>query len=257
MTKSFSLRIPKTAAIWATGLLTVAGASAQAQAADDRESDAWRFQLTPYVWMSGLEGRVRPFQGAPTAHVDKSFSDVLDNLDAAAFLTGTARKGRYVLQGDFSYTSTTDAAALPLGLSAKAKVRQTSMTLAGGYNWSVGTASSIDLLAGVRLWNIKADVQVPGLLATRSTTSFADPIVAMRWRYDLAPRWSTLVYADAGGFGLGSEATWQIMGSMNYQFKDNVYLSLGYRHLGVNYRDNGKRLDLRFSGPLIGATFRF
>src|SRR5690606_18413011 len=106
------------------------------------------------------DGTIRPFRGAPTANVAKSFSDVLDNLDAAVFLTGTARKGRYVLQGDFSYASTSDAASLPLGLTAKAQVRQISSTLTAGYNWQAGSTSSIDLMAGARLWDIKATVQV-------------------------------------------------------------------------------------------------
>lgn len=257
MTKPISVRTLKRALALSASVWVFSSASAQTSAAADGGADAWRFQLTPYVWMTGLKGHVRPFQGAPTAHVDKSFSDVLESLDAAAFLTGTARKGPYVLQGDFSYTATADAASLPMGLSAAAKVRQTSLTLTGGYNWSVGTASSVDLMAGVRLWDIKATAQVPGLLAARSTTSFIDPVVAVRWRYDFAPRWSTLVYADAGGFGVGSDATWQLLGSLNYQLKDHVYLSLGYRHLSVNYRDDGKRLDFSLGGPMIGATLRF
>ncbi|MEG0939749.1 MAG: hypothetical protein RSE32_15280 [Comamonas sp.] len=237
----------------AMGLLV----STQALAQTPVETDAWRFQLTPYVWMTGLDGQVRPFKGAPTANVNKSFSDVLDNLDAAAFINGTARKAHYVLQGDFSYAATSDKAALPLGLSAQAKIRQTSMTLTGGRNWALSPQSSLDLMAGLRLWQIKAEVNVPGLASAQSNTSFVDPIVAARWRYDIAPRWSTLLYADMGGLSVGSKFTWQIHGSVNYQVKDNIHLSLGYRQLSVDYRDGGKRLDFSQSGPIVGATFRF
>ena len=237
----------------AMGLLV----STQALAQTPVETDAWRFQLTPYVWMTGLDGQVRPFNGAPTANVNKSFSDVLDNLDAAAFINGTARKGHYVLQGDFSYAATSDKAALPLGLSAQAKIRQTSMTLTGGRNWALNPQSSLDLMAGLRLWQIKAEVNVPGLASAQSNTSFVDPIVAARWRYDIAPRWSTLLYADMGGLSVGSKFTWQIHGSVNYQVKDNIHLSLGYRQLSVDYRDGGKQLDFSQSGPIVGATFRF
>ena len=205
----------------------------------------------------GLDGQVRPFNGAPTANVNKSFSDVLDNLDAAAFINGTARKGQYVLQGDFSYAATSDKAALPLGLSAQAKIRQTSMTLTGGRNWALSPQSSLDLMAGLRLWQIKAEVNVQGLTSAQSNTSFVDTIVAARWRYDIAPRWSTLLYADMGGLDVGSKFTWQVHGSVNYQVKDNIYVSLGYRHLSVDYRDGGKQLDFSQSGPIVGATFRF
>lgn len=231
--------------------------SVLAQETAPPEQNAWRFQLTPYVWMTGLEGRIRPFQGAPTAHVDKSFSAILSHLDAAFFLTGTARKGRLVLHGDVSHASTSDQAALPIGLPVRAHLRQTSATLAAGYNWQVDGQSSVDLLGGVRFWEIHARLDIPGVASANSKTSFADPVIAVRWRNDFAPQWSSLLYADAGGFGAGSKATWQLLGSINYQWKDNGYLSLGYRHLQVNYRSDGKRLDFSQGGPVVGATFRF
>lgn len=252
MTQHIKPPLGKAVAALALGLL-----GTQAWAQDKAAADAWRFQLTPYVWLTGLDGSVRPFKGAPTAHVNKSFSDVLDKLDAAAFLNGTARKGHYVLHGDLSYASTSDKAALPMGLSAHAKVKQTSLTLTGGRNWMLNPQSSIDLMAGLRLWQIKADVKVPGLASAQSNTSFVDPVVAARWRYDIAPRWSTLLYADMGGLDMGSKFTWQVHGSVNYQLKDNIYISLGYRHLSVDYRDGGKQLDFSQSGPIVGATFRF
>ena len=241
------------AAALAVGLL--AGTPAWAQ--DNAAADAWRYQLTPYVWMTGLDGSVRPFRGAPTVTVNKSFSDILENLDAAAFVNGTARKGSYVLQGDFSYAATSAQAALPLGLSAKAKIRQTSLTMTGGHNWMLSPQSSFDLMAGLRLWQIKAEVNVPGVASAQSNTSFVDPVVAARWRYDIAPRWSSLLYADMGGLDVGSKFTWQVHASVNYQVKENIFVSVGYRHLSVDYRDNGKRLDFSQSGPIVGATLRF
>lgn len=248
---SFS-RMVRSAATLGTGMLVLGTAWSQTTA-----EESWRVQLTPYVWMTGLEGHIRPVSGGPTAHVDNSFSDILQNLDAALFLTGTARKGRLVVQGDFSYASTSDSAKLPFGLSAHAKVRQTSATLTGGYNWQLAPSTSVDLMAGMRLWDIKASVRVPGLAATQSTTHFVDPIVAARWRQDWAPQWSTLVYLDAGGFGVGSDSTWQAVGAVNYQWSENLFFSLGYRHLHVNYRDDGKRLDFNQSGPMLGATLKF
>lgn len=253
MNLHMNTRPGQAAAALTIGLL--AGAPAWAQ--DETVAGAWRFQLTPYVWMTGLDGSVRPFRGTPTVNVNKSFSHVLENLDAAAFLNGTARNGRYVLQGDFSYAATSDSAALPLGLRAHAKIRQTSLTMTGGHNWAFSPQSSFDLMAGLRLWQIKAEVNVPGLASAKSSTSFVDPVVAARWRYDIAPRWSTLLYADLGGLGVGSDFTWQLHGSVNYQVKENVFVSVGYRHLSVDYRDGGKRLDVSLSGPIVGATFRF
>lgn len=98
---------------------------------------------------------------------------------------------------------------------------------------------------------------MPGLASAQSNSSFVDPIVATRWRYEIATRCSNLVYAYMGGLDVGSKFTWQIHGSRNSQVKENIFVSLGYRHLSVDYRDGGKRLALSQSGPLVGTTFRF
>ncbi len=68
-----------------------------AQEAPQTGKETWRFQLTPYVWLTGMQGDIRPSRSLPVAHVSQSFSDVLSNVDAAVFLSGTARKGHYVL----------------------------------------------------------------------------------------------------------------------------------------------------------------
>lgn len=219
--------------------------------------ETWRFQVTPYVWMTGLQADIRAAHSLPTAHVSQSFSDVLGNLDAAAFVNGTARKGRYVMQLDMSYAALSDTASLPLGLKARAKVKQNSLTLAGGYNWQLSPRDSVDAMLGVRRWGVKAAVNVPNMLQTQIKESFIDPIAAIRWRHQMGTNWSTLVYADAGGLGAGSELTWQLLAVVNYQIRNNIYLSGGYRHLYVDYRNSGRRLEFGMGGPVLGATFRF
>jgi len=240
-------------------LLTVAAlpVCAQSQNVPDMAPKAWRFQATPYVWMTGLRGNVRPVQGAPTVHVNNSFSEVLENLDAAFFLNATARKDRWVLHGDLSHAATSDSVELPLGLTANAQVKQSSLSLLGGYTWLPKPDATVDLMAGMRWWRIRAEVKIPPVLQASSNTSFVDPVLAIRWYQDWAPRWSTMVYGDVGGFGIGSHSTWQAVGTLNYQMTPQAYLSLGYRYLSVDYRKNGKSLDFSMSGPMLGATWRF
>lgn len=230
---------------------------AQAQPVDGGDADSWRLQATPYVWMSGMEGQVRPFRNAPMADVHKSFSELMDSLDAAAFVTGTARRDNVVLQADVTHASTSDSTPLPIGIAANTKVRQSSATVTAGYAWLTTERSGIDLMAGLRYWDIRAAVNVPGVVSARSESSFVDPIAAVRWRQAIAQRWSTVAYVDVGGFGVGSDATWQVLALANYQASDKIFLSMGYRYLSVDYRDRGRRLDLALSGPMLGVTYRF
>ena len=244
----------------ATGslLLTCIG-TAHADASMDAPLDAsaWRFQVTPYVWMTGLKGDLQLSPGLPNIHVSQPFSDVLSDLNAAAFLNGTARRDRYVLQADASYASVSSTTSLPLGLQARAKVRQSSLTLTGGYQWQPSPQDSLDAMLGVRGWHLRSSLQVAPLLSVHLSKSFVDPIVALRWRHQWNDRWSSLLYADAGGFGVGSESTWQVLATVNYQLRDSVYLSAGYRQLNVDYRNGSQSLNVRLGGPVLGATFRF
>lgn len=230
---------------------------AQSQAALNVAPESWRFQATPYVWMTGLRGDVRPLQGTPTVHVNNSFSEILENLDAAFFLNATARKERWVLHGDLSHAASSDSVELPFGLTARAKVKQSSLSMLGGYTWLQEPETTVDFMAGMRWWRIRAEVQVPPILQVSSNTSFVDPVLAVRWYQDWAPRWTTMVYGDIGGFGVGSRHTWQAVATLNYQMTPQAYLSLGYRYLSVDYRKSGKVLDFSMSGPMLGATWRF
>lgn len=235
----------------AAALLTVAPAMAQ-------EGHDWTWQVTPYVWATGVGGDIRPFAGAPTVSFDTSFSEVLKDLDAAFFLSGYARRDRFVVLGDLSYSSSSRAGVVPPGAPARGELEQTSLTLAAGYRVVDSPGVAVDMLAGARYWNIKGTVDVPlAGVSVSPSRSFTDPIIAVRANVEIAPQWSAIFYGDIGGFGVGSEQSSQILATINYQFRDRVFLSAGYRSLSVDYRNGGTLIDATMSGPVFGATWRF
>jgi hypothetical protein len=221
-------------------------------------AEDWSGQITPYVWAAGLGGDVTPMTGAPTVSFDKGFSEVLKDLDGAFFLSGYARRDRLVIMGDLSWSSSSKSGAVPPGLPAEGKLTQRSLTLLAGWRAVQNDGFSLDLLGGARAWSIKSSVTVAGgLMQAAPGKDFIDPILAARANIALAPRWSTILYADFGGFGVGSENTSQILATVNYQVNDNFWLSAGYRQLNVDYRSGGTAIDVTMAGPLFGATWRF
>lgn len=221
-------------------------------------AEDWSAQITPYVWATGIGGDITPFSGAPTLSIDKSFSNLLEDLDGAFFLSGYARRDRLVFMGDFSWSSSSKAGHIPPGLPAKGKLSQRSMTLLGGGRVVQNDDFTLDLLAGARAWSVKSSIDIAGgLIHAAPSKEFVDPILAARANIAIAPRWSAIIYADVGGFGVGSESTSQMLATVNYEVNDKLWLSLGYRQLDVEYRGGGTEVDMRMGGPLIGATWRF
>lgn len=232
--------------------------------AETARSEGWRFQLTPYVWGLSVDSRVRTGAAAlPRASVDQSFRDILRNLNGAFFMNGSVRYDRFVVLGDFSWSSASDKRrfATPFGgAEVRGRLRHLSGTVTGGYSVVQDPRGTLDVLAGLRGWSMKlsARASVAGLSLSESRTEqWIDPLVALRGRLQLDPDWSLIAGGDIGGAGVGSRLTWQLTGTVNYRVSDSFFLSAGYRHLYVDYRSGGTRLKTHLGGPLVGATFRF
>jgi len=218
-------------------------------------ADTWRGQVTLYGWGAGIGGDFTPFTGGPTLSFDKSLSEVLEDLDAAFFVTGLAIRGDFVVLGDFTYSSSSKSGIVTPAAPASGEISQISLTLAAGRRVVDNTRTTVDLLGGARAWWLGGSLSVPAAGVSLSPSkNFIDPIVAARANHRVADRWTILGYADIGGFGVGSDLTYQIAATANYQVTENLFLSVGYRHLYLDYSDAGTSFDGALSGPLVGAT---
>lgn len=246
------------------GLLLAGTVAAQATPPSEeapQRSEGWHFQVTPYVWGIGSHGSLDVGPSViPRVHFRQSFSDILKDLDGALFITGTARRDRWMLAFDYSWSSQSANHELIDLLSVHSRLRLSTGTLTAGYTVVHRDDLLLDLGAGARLWDISASLDASVLnLGVRKREAWVDPVVGVRVRWQISPDWSMSSYADVGRgvFGHGSKLTWQYMVAANYRLNDAWSVSIGYRRLGVDYRRNGIDLDLTLSGPLLGVTYRF
>ncbi len=260
----------------ATAADDVVAAPAKVDVAPD-----WAFQATGYLWATGLNGNVSPFRRAPTLHVEKSFSDVMDDLNFGGFLNVWGRYDRFVLSGDLMYVDTSDSKAagplpalqipglptLPAGAAIDATVdtQEFMATLQAGYRVIDADGFSLDALAGARFWHISNDVAVTashpliGSVSASHNESFGwvDPVIGARAFFSLTDKLSVQGQVDIGGFGAGSDLTWSALATVNYIVTDTLSVSAGYKVLDVDYSHDGYLFDSRLSGPVVGLTYRF
>jgi opacity protein-like surface antigen len=64
-------------------------------------------------------------------------------------------------------------------------------------------------------------------------------------------------FVDVGGFGAGSEFTWEIFGGIDYAISDRVSAVAGFRYISIDYEASAADVDLDTYGPVMGLTVRF
>jgi hypothetical protein len=84
-----------------------------------------------------------------------------------------------------------------------------------------------------------------------------DPYVGLYGRYNFNKTYYTALRGQIGGFGVGAELMWQVETCVGINLRHGIFTEIGYRALGVNYKQNILRLDMVMHGPQIttGITF--
>ncbi|EPL0839079.1 hypothetical protein L9F34_004459 [Klebsiella aerogenes] len=117
------------------------------------ETSGWQWQVTPWLWGAGMKGDVGAFRGVPALHVDKSFDDILKETRFSGFVEFSAQRDRFIVDTELMYIRTKEASS---GNGEKLTLRTNQLigTIAPGYRIADDPSYSLDLLLGVRYWDI-------------------------------------------------------------------------------------------------------
>lgn len=247
----------------------------------------WSFTFTTYGWIPWMSGNMSVKGRAFDVNVDPS--EIFGHLDWSTFPAwmsyAEARRGSIGLFNDIVYAKLSDskgfAKALPGGdlqANVSADYTQVTMEFGGAYEiWAgrnpmVGGSTALDIVAGGRYWH--QDTNISGTLASPPFTGatersgsvdWVDPFIGGRLRNQLGPGEELMVRADFGGFGVGSDFSWQVLATYNWQMcvLNGHILDgyVGYRALSVDYSQGSGstryEYDVLQQGPVIGSTLHF
>ncbi len=243
--------------------------------------DEWDISFTPYFFAPDIDAKSTVSGG--TAKLDVGFDDIIDNFDVFG-LSGRIEAwkgdwglffdGMYTdLEGDFSMQTpgpkigidvSIEDAVLDFGVSYKLfKVPLEE----NGHRML-----TFEPLGGVRYHymeqKIKLEAAGPAPFAPVGATlggdeEWVEPFVGSRLKYDLTENLAAGVRTDFGGFGIGSASklTWNLLAGIDWQFKKNMSLKLGYRIMDIDYsRHSGSQefgFDGKMKGPMFGLTILY
>ena len=239
--------------------LSASPALAQAPA---RTADDWTFIASPYVWFSGLSGEVTLPRGSDSFEAD--FGDLFEAMKFSFMGLFEARRQNFSLVLDLMYINQQQGIPVP-GFGdysgGSARLRTTQASAIGLFTVLDQPGGRFELGGGLRAWWMNSEIRLdPGALPGRSadqTTNWVDPIIAARGSVRLNDRLSLTGYGDIGGFGVGSEFTWQAIATLDWRVSDWISASVGYRWVQIDYEASRANIDLDMSGPIIGASLRF
>lgn len=258
----------------------------------------WVFSVTPYSWLAWLSGDLTV--RGHTFDVEASPADLIRALDWSGIPMwmsyAEARNGRLTLFNDIVYSNLAGsgqfAASRPGGTATlngqiEADNTQAIIEFGAAYEvWSSGSQgfgpfAALDVLGGARYWYQSTSLSAafnlngapgPGIIidgnrviARSGSIDWLDPFVGARLRYQLGPGQELAVRGDVGGFGVGSDLSWQAIATSNWQLSrtttHSVDAYIGYKALSVDYSQGRGNTRYEYNvlqhGPVAGLTVRF
>jgi len=247
-------------------------AFASSALAAEHGEQRWQFEFTPYLFAAGLDGTTG-VRGV-TADIKVPFDKLFDQLDSAFMGIVEARRGNWLFAFDGMYIRLAGEASRawqgPGGIGSatgelettgKQQVYQPSV----GYR-VVNGQTRFDVIGAARYTQIDTDLNLvvttgpllPGGTRNLSDSeSWWDPVIGARITVPFAEHWSMVGYVDVGGFGVGSDLTYQAIAGANWQFARNFSAKAGYRYVYQDFEDNGFVWDMAMEGLYLGLGIRF
>jgi hypothetical protein len=221
----------------------------------------WKFLIEPYVMFPSMTGETG-VRDLPSVDVDANVSDIFSRLQFGAMLYLEAKTDKWAITSDLLYMSLKqDVTPNIIINSGEVTAKQLGYELAGLYRilpfWEAGV--------GMRLNSINSEVNIlrntigggTQSLGAGLSRTWVDPIIITRFTHEIDNKWLFTVRGDIGGFGMGSDFTWQAQGYVGYRFSKLFQTSVGYRAIGVDY-DNGSGAErFRYDMTTFGPNIRF
>ena len=242
-------------------------------------SDDWQFGAAIYGWFPDIGGNTSlPVEDTS---IDVDISTILDHLKMTGQGSFEIQKGRWGAFTDVVYlnvgesksqTRNLEIGGVPLPAAVTADVdfnlKSLFWTLAGSYRVVASPETTLNVFAGARLatleqtldWEFTGNfgpVVPPPLTGSREASPDQwDAIVGARGQFRLGAerKWVVPFHLDVGTGD--SDVTWQAVLGLGYAFGWGD-VGLVWRYLEYDLPSDGAIEDLNFSGPAIGAKFRW
>lgn len=225
-----------------------------ASGAAHAESSGMDWLGVAYLWGSSITADYSD------RSIDASFSDIVDKLEMGFMGHVEAQGDDFGGFVDVVYMSVGDSRSIGPA-SLRGDLDMTLMDLAMVWNPSPGRFTGADVYGGIRYVSVDALVRATLLPPPEPTVnagidkSYTDFLLGGRYVAPINDSWRLIFSADLSAGD--TEGTWSVAGYGVYRNGPHRFYA-GYRHLEAEVEArNSERVDMSFSGPIVGYGFAF
>ncbi len=225
-----------------------------------QQSKEWKFLVEPYVMFPNMNGRTAVRQ-LPAVDVDADAGDIFSKLQVGAMLYLEASNNKWAFSSDVLFMDLEqDIKPTLLITNGEASAKQLAWEVAGLKRLAPWLETGI----AVRVVSLKSDIFLNDQNGSRSgslTKVWFDPVLVVRSQGIVREKLLLQFRGDFGGFGIGSDFTWQIQANVGYKFSELLQVSAGYRIISIDYNtgSGSERFlyDMNTFGPVVRFGFNF
>lgn len=221
--------------------------------------------MTVYGWLPWIDGKVKSDSSGETVSTSISGGDVLDSLKFAFMAAGEVHYGRIGFLHDTVYSKLGSDGTLSGPFMSDIEVETTALLAVNALSYRVyeQNGALVEPFVGARYVSVETDIDITGggpagaEASAKIDESWWEPVIGLRGRVPLTDKLTAGGFVNIGGFGVGSEFTWDIFAGLDYALSRRVSTNMGFRYISIDYDTGDAEVDLDMYGPVLGLTVRF
>lgn len=240
----------------------VRSTDAISKASATSKTSSWQLDTTTYLWMQGTHGTVDAL--AHEIGFKASPIDLFQRAKLGAQQLLIAQHNRLSITGDILWTPIEIKSSNSLlnpapEMLSQAHYNPLTITPEVGYRVIDNRRIQIDGLTGFRYWHLGADftlAPIAGGGSLSKSLNWVDPLAGARIKFPISRKLTAAIQGDTGGWGVGSQLDYQLLGALSYRIKPRWAVDAGWRYMYTDYRDSLVHSRVAQSGIVIGVTYR-
>lgn len=237
-------------------------------------ANPWSFNLTPYVWLTGVKGSYSV--GPKSQSVDLNFIDIMDRVSnvPVAFMGHAAvhwERFGFFMEGVYSDLDfkgkSGPRGVIGAGLSSQLGIMDYGVMyrLAGPSpaedvsRTGKSLSNRLDVYVGGRTFWLTNTLDPKHLSSVSAGATLTAPLLGGRFAVEFGPDWFLMADGDVGGFGADQISfTGSVRGMVGYRFSladVPTSVEFGYRALRVTTQPASQvETSTTLNGPFLGMT---